>query len=89
MKFHNFVFQSAEVGLTLIFGGSHFAVTVVLSIFMAGLAIGGYLVGRYYVGLVEKSLTLYGFLEIGIAIFAVVFVGLMKLYPSVPGFVLL
>ena len=31
--------------LTLIFGGSHLAVTIVLSIFMAGLAIGGYTIG--------------------------------------------
>jgi hypothetical protein len=44
--------------LTLIFGGSHLAVTVVLSIFMAGLAIGRYLIGKY-VDRVEKPLRLY------------------------------
>jgi spermidine synthase len=77
------VYQVAWVrSLTLIFGGSHFAVTVVLSIFMAGLAIGGYIIGRY-VDRVEKSLRLYGLLEIGIAIFALAFMGLMKLYPSI------
>ena len=32
--------------LTLVFGGSHLAVTAVLSIFMGGLAIGGYVVGK-------------------------------------------
>ena len=32
--------------LTLVFGGSHQAVTAVLAIFMAGLALGGYLIGR-------------------------------------------
>ena len=68
--------------LTLIFGGSHLAVTVVLSIFMAGLAIGGYTIGKY-VDKVKKPLRLYGALEIGIAFFAVIFIGLMKLYPSV------
>ena len=66
--------------LTLIFGGSHLAVTVVLSIFMAGLAIGGYAIGKY-VDHVKKPLRLYGLLELGIALFAVVFMGLMKLYP--------
>ena len=32
--------------LTLVFGGSHHAVTIVLAIFMAGLALGGYVIGR-------------------------------------------
>jgi spermidine synthase len=68
--------------LTLIFGGSHLAVTIVLSIFMAGLAIGGYTIGKY-VDRVKKPLRLYGLLEIGIAFFAVIFIGLMKLYPSI------
>ena len=66
--------------LSLIFGGSHLAVTVVLSIFMAGLAIGGYIIGRY-VDTVVKPLRLYGLLEIGIALFALAFAGLMRLYP--------
>lgn len=67
--------------LSLIFGGTHLAVTAVLSIFMAGLALGGYVIGKY----VDRSirpLRLYGILEIGIALFAVVFAGLMKIYPS-------
>jgi len=68
--------------LTLIFGGSHLAVTVVLSIFMAGLAVGGYFFGKY-VDRIQKPLRLYGFLELGIALFALVFMGLMKLYPSI------
>ncbi len=68
--------------LTLIFGGSHLAVTAVLSIFMAGLAIGGYVVGKY-VDTVKKPLRLYGLLELGIALFAVIFIGLMNLYPSI------
>ena len=68
--------------LTLIFGGSHLAVTAVLSIFMAGLAIGGYVIGKY-VDTVKKPLRLYGLLELGIALFAVIFVGMMHLYPSI------
>lgn len=68
--------------LSLVFGGSHLAVTAVLSIFMAGLAIGGYIIGKH-VDNVSKPLRLYGLLEIGIALFALVFAGLMKLYPAI------
>jgi spermidine synthase len=68
--------------LTLIFGGSHLAVTAVLSIFMGGLAIGGYVVGRR-VDRVEKPLRLYGLLELGIAASALVFAGLMRIYPAI------
>lgn len=68
--------------LTLIFGGSHLAVTAVLSIFMAGLAIGGYVIGKY-VDQVKKPLRLYGLLELGIGLFALIFAGLMKLYPLI------
>ncbi len=66
----------------LIFGGTHLAVTAVLSIFMAGLAIGGYVLGRI-VDRVRKPLQLYGLLELGIAVFALGFMGLMKVYPSI------
>ena len=54
--------------LTLVFGGSHLAVTAVLSIFMGGLAIGSYVVGRR-VDRVGKPLRLYGLLELGIEVF--------------------
>ncbi len=49
---------------------------------MAGLAIGGYAIGKY-VDHVRKPLRLYGLLELGIALFALIFMGLMKLYPSI------
>lgn len=68
--------------LTLVFGGSHLAVTAVLSIFMAGLAIGGYVIGRR-VDRVARPLRLYGLLEIGIAASALAFVGLLQVYPSI------
>ena len=68
--------------LTLVFGGTHLAVTAVLSIFMAGLALGGYTIGKY-VDRVKKPLRLYGLLELGIALFALIFAGLIKLYPLV------
>lgn len=68
--------------LILVFGGSHLAVATVLSVFMAGLAIGGYTIGRY-TDRVKNQLRLYGWLEIGIAIFAIVFFILNKAYPDV------
>jgi spermidine synthase len=68
--------------LSLIFGGSHLAVTAVLSIFMAGLAIGGYIFGKF-VDTVKKPLRLYGILELGIALFALLFSWLMDVYPSI------
>lgn len=68
--------------LSLVFGGSNLAVTTVLAVFMAGLAIGGYGIGKY-VDAVKKPLRLYGLLELGIALFAVVFIGLMDIYPSI------
>lgn len=68
--------------LTLVFGGSHLAVTAVLSIFMTGLAIGAYVVGRR-VDRVTRPLRLYGWLELGIATSALLFIALMKMYPAI------
>ena len=68
--------------LSHIFGGSHLAVTAVLSVIMGGLALGSYLIGRRArreTGL----LRLYGFLEIGVAAFALVFFFLIKIYPAI------
>ncbi len=68
--------------LSLIFGGSHLAVTTVLSVFMGGLALGSYKIGKK-VGNYRKLLRLYGFLELGIAVSALVFVVLMRFYPVI------
>jgi spermidine synthase len=68
--------------LTVVFGGSHLAVTAVLSTFMAGQAIGGYALGRR-VDRVAKPLRLYGLLELGIAAGALLFEGMMSVYPSI------
>jgi len=68
--------------LTLVFGGSHLAVTVVLSMFMAGLALGGYTIGKY-ADRIKRPLLLYGLLELGIGLFALIFMGLVHIYPSI------
>lgn len=76
------VYQMVWVrALTLVFGGSHLAVTAVLTVFMAGLAIGGFVVGRR-ADRVAGPLRLYGLLELGIAGSALLFAGLMRLYPT-------
>ena len=68
--------------LSLVFGGSHLAVTTVLAVFMGGLALGSFLFGRKINDL-PKLLRLYGLLEIGIALSAALFILLIKIYPSV------
>jgi len=68
--------------LSLIFGGSHLAVTTVLAVFMGGLALGSYTIGKK-AGTYRKLLRLYGFLELGIAASALVFVALMRFYPVI------
>ncbi len=66
--------------LQLIFGGSHFAVTAVLSVFMAGLALGSHLLGKR-VDTLHRPLRAYGILELGIGAFAVLFLLLTEYYP--------
>lgn len=68
--------------LSLVFGGTHLAVTTVLSVFMGGLAAGSYLIGKR-VDAIKHPLRLYGYLELGIALFAVIFIGLINIYPSI------
>ncbi|RJQ49024.1 MAG: spermidine synthase [Nitrospiraceae bacterium] len=67
--------------LTLIFGGSHLSVTTVLSVFMGGLALGSYVIGRYG-DRIKNPLRLYGILELGIALSAVICAILVKFYPT-------
>ncbi|MCK9419642.1 MAG: fused MFS/spermidine synthase [Nitrospirae bacterium] len=68
--------------LSLIFGGSHLAVTTVLAVFMGGLALGSYTIGKR-VGKYKQLLRLYGLLELGIAASALAFLALMRFYPSI------
>ncbi len=70
--------------LTLVFGGSHLAVTTVLSVYMGGLALGGAALGRR-ADASPSPLRLYGLLEIGVAAFALVFLGMMQVYPALYG----
>ncbi len=68
--------------LSLVFGGSHLAVTTILCVFMAGLALGSFLFGRFLIRRPGSLLRLYAFLEFGIALSGAMFMLLMKIYPS-------
>ena len=68
--------------LSLVFGGSHLAVTTVLSVFMGGLALGGVLLGAR-ADRARRPLRLYAALEIGIALSAAAFYALLQIYPSI------
>jgi spermidine synthase len=64
------VYQVAWVrNLSLIFGSSFQATSIVLTSFMAGLALGGFSFGRL-VHRVRRPLRLYGLIEVGVALFA-------------------
>lgn len=68
---------------SLVFGGSHLAVATVLTVFMGGLALGSYLIGRYGNRSGVSMLRLYGYLELGIAVSALLFMALIRLYPPI------
>ncbi|MCM2268497.1 MAG: fused MFS/spermidine synthase [Thermoanaerobaculia bacterium] len=68
--------------LSLVFGGSHLAVTTVLAAFMGGLALGGHLVGRRIAHL-SRLLRIYGLFELGIAASAIAFAVAVRFYPAV------
>ena len=57
--------------LSLVFGASFEAISIVLSAFMAGLALGGVFFGRHAEGL-RRPLRVYGLLEFGVAATALV-----------------
>lgn len=77
------VYQVAWVrSLSLVFGGSHLAVTTVLAVFMGGLALGSAIFGRR-ADATPRPLRLYGWLELGIAGGALIFLGLSYVYPAI------
>jgi spermidine synthase len=68
--------------LSLVFGGSHLAVTTVLTVFMTGLALGSYFIGRR-IDNRQHLLSLFGYLELGTGASAMLFAGLVKVYPQI------
>lgn len=81
-------FLSGATGLTyqtlwarqlhLVFGTSTFAITTVLTAYMAGLAIGGFVMARH-ADRVRRPLAWYGWIEAGIGVYALLFPVLLGL----------
>lgn len=77
------VYEVAWVrSLGLVFGASHLAVTTVLAVYMGGLALGAAAFGKR-ADASPRPLRLYGLLELGIALSALAFLGLMEIYPTI------
>jgi spermidine synthase len=68
--------------LGLVFGASHLAVTTVLAVYMGGQALGSALFGRA-VDRTQRPLRLYGWIEVGVAISAFAFLGILRVYPVI------
>ena len=68
--------------LGLVLGNTTFAISTVLTSFMAGLALGSYLAGRY-ADRIGRSLRAYAFLEIGIGVYCFLIPLLIKLVESI------
>ncbi|MFT7521391.1 MAG: spermidine synthase, partial [Kiritimatiellia bacterium] len=64
--------------LHLVFGTSTFAIATVLAAFMCGLALGGLLMGRWADRL-ARPLAVYGWMEVGIGAYALLFPFLLRL----------
>ncbi len=69
--------------LTLIFGSTTLAASTVLAAFMAGLALGSLLLGRYADRRPQRALFTYGVLEIGIAALAVLMPLLLRIVEAI------
>ena len=69
--------------LALVFGTTSFAISTVLTAFMAGLGLGSMLLGRW-TDRVARPLLLYGILELGVGVYALLvpllFAALLPLY---------
>lgn len=68
--------------LGLVFGNTVFAASTVLTSFMAGLALGSYLSGRY-ADRIRRSLRAYAFLEIGIGLYCLLIPLLINLVKGI------
>ncbi len=74
--------------MILVFGSTTFAVSTVLTAFMAGLALGSYLAGRHTTGRQDdprRSLLIYGALELGIGLYALLMPVLVARLPDLHG----
>ncbi len=67
--------------LSLIFGTTVFAISIIIAAFLSGLALGSWIAGRY-IDKLENPLKYYGFIEIGIGLFGLMLISLFTVLPS-------
>ncbi len=67
--------------LSLVFGTTTYAVSIIIAGFLSGLALGSWIAGRFS-DKVENPLKIYGFIEIGIGFYGLM---LISLFSSLPG----
>lgn len=67
--------------LSLVFGSTHQALAATVAVFMLGLAVGSRTAGKA-LRRIGNPLLLYGLLETGIALFAAIFLLLIRVYPG-------
>jgi spermidine synthase len=81
--FSSLVFEVIwERSLMRVFGTTSFAISTLLTAFMAGLALGSLLGGRY-AGRLKRPLVVYGLLEAGIGLYALLIPSLLAYLPSI------
>ena len=68
--------------LSLVFGTTTYAVSIIIAGFLSGLALGSWIAGRYS-DKVENPLKIYGFIEIGIGFYGLMLISLFSFLPGI------
>ncbi len=68
--------------LSLVFGTTTYAVSIIIAAFLSGLALGSWIAGRFS-DKVENPLKIYGFIEIGIGLYGLMLISLFSALPGI------
>jgi len=68
--------------LSLVFGTTIYAVSIIIAAFLSGLALGSWIAGRFS-DKVEKPLKIYGFIEVGIGLYGLMLISLFSALPGI------
>ena len=68
--------------LSLVFGTTTYAISIIIAAFLSGLALGSWIAGRYS-DKIKNPLRFYGFLEIGIGLYGLMIIGLFSILPEI------
>ncbi len=67
--------------LTVVFGSTIYAVSIIVASFLVGLALGSWIAGRYTDRL-RNPLRYYGFIEIGIGLYGLMLISIFAVLPA-------